>query len=197
MCKRCAESVQPLSYIEKERQILQFNALSLVHLQGLEPWAHWLREQVAGSSQKMEVSSYRYFYTKQRDFLYINFCTLCRILHRKVSSAQFETVQKPCTYSKTNKFRPIPYRLDGIGLSDRTSKSSHGGSHIEQSIFFPLHHRDNRNSPASLLFRIFLLKSFLSKTPVETLSEADASSAYPKVFNWSIYFCISSSVILL
>ena len=25
---------------EKERQILRFNALLLVHLQGLEPWAH-------------------------------------------------------------------------------------------------------------------------------------------------------------
>ena len=25
---------------EKERQILRFNALSQVHLQGLEPWAH-------------------------------------------------------------------------------------------------------------------------------------------------------------
>ena len=83
-----------------------------------------------------------------------------------VSSAQFETVQKPCTYSKTNKFRPTPYRLDGIGLSDRTSKSSHGGSHIEQSIFFPLHHRDNRNSPASLLFRIFLLKSGFQILPL-------------------------------
>ena len=75
-------------------------------------------------------------------------------------------MQKPCTYSKTNKFRPIPYRLDGIGLSDRTSKSSHGGSHIEQSIFFPLHHRDNRNSPASLLFRIFLLKSGFQILPL-------------------------------
>ena len=77
-----------------------------------------------------------------------------------------KTVQKPCTYSKTNKFRPTPYRLDGIGLSDRTSKSSHGGSHIEQSIFFPLHHRDNRNSPASLLFRIFLLKSGFQILPL-------------------------------
>ena len=28
---------------EKERQILRFNALLWVHLQGLEPWAHWLR----------------------------------------------------------------------------------------------------------------------------------------------------------
>ena len=25
---------------EKERQILRFNALLMVHLQGLEPWAH-------------------------------------------------------------------------------------------------------------------------------------------------------------
>ena len=43
MCKRCAESVQPLSYIKKERQILRFDVQYLVHLQGLEPWAHWLR----------------------------------------------------------------------------------------------------------------------------------------------------------
>ena len=32
MCKRCAESVQPLSYIKKERQILRFNVQYLVHL---------------------------------------------------------------------------------------------------------------------------------------------------------------------
>ena len=37
---KCANGVQPLSYIKKERQILRFNALLLVHLQGLEPWAH-------------------------------------------------------------------------------------------------------------------------------------------------------------
>ena len=40
MCKRCAESVQPLSYIKKERQIFRFDVQYLVHLQGLEPWAH-------------------------------------------------------------------------------------------------------------------------------------------------------------
>ena len=28
------------SHNGKERQILRFNALLLVHLQGLEPWAH-------------------------------------------------------------------------------------------------------------------------------------------------------------
>jgi hypothetical protein len=32
--------VQPLSYIKKERQILRFDVQYLVHLQGLEPWAH-------------------------------------------------------------------------------------------------------------------------------------------------------------
>ena len=40
LCKRCAESVQPLSYVKKERQILRFDVQYLVHLQGLEPWAH-------------------------------------------------------------------------------------------------------------------------------------------------------------
>ena len=40
LCKRCAESVHPLSYIKKERQILRFDVQYLVHLQGLEPWAH-------------------------------------------------------------------------------------------------------------------------------------------------------------
>ena len=40
LCKRCAESVQPLSYIKKERQILRFDVQYLVHLHGLEPWAH-------------------------------------------------------------------------------------------------------------------------------------------------------------
>ena len=32
MCKRCAESVQPLSYIKKERQIFRFDVQNLVHL---------------------------------------------------------------------------------------------------------------------------------------------------------------------
>ena len=35
-----------------------------------------------------------------------------------------KSVQKPCTYSLTNKNRSIPYRLDGIGLSGRASKLS-------------------------------------------------------------------------
>ena len=70
--------------------------LFVVHLQGLEPWAHWLREQAAGSSQFLEVSSHCYFWTRQRDFLPSNFCTLCRILQRKAPFARFETVQNPC-----------------------------------------------------------------------------------------------------
>ena len=37
---KCANGVQPLSYIKKERQILRFDVQYLVHLQGLEPWAH-------------------------------------------------------------------------------------------------------------------------------------------------------------
>ena len=37
---KCANGVQLLSYIEKERQILRFDVQYLVHLQGLEPWAH-------------------------------------------------------------------------------------------------------------------------------------------------------------
>ena len=70
--------------------------VDVVHLQGLEPWAHWLREQAAGSSRFMEVSSHRYFWAKQRSFSPGNFCTLCRILQRKAPSARFETVQSPC-----------------------------------------------------------------------------------------------------
>ena len=96
MCKRCAESVQPLSHIKKERQILRFDVQYLVHLQGLEPWAHWLREQAAGSSQFMKVSSHRCFWTRRRDFSPGNFCALCRILQRKAPFARFETVQNPC-----------------------------------------------------------------------------------------------------
>ena len=37
---KCANGVQPLSYIKKERQVLRFDVQNLVHLQGLEPWAH-------------------------------------------------------------------------------------------------------------------------------------------------------------
>ena len=36
---KCANGVQPLSYIKKERQVLRFDVQNLVHLQGLEPWA--------------------------------------------------------------------------------------------------------------------------------------------------------------
>ena len=34
--------------------------------------------------------------------------------------------------------RPIPYRLDGIGLSDRTSKSSLGGYYYDETAFLSL-----------------------------------------------------------
>ena len=47
---------------EKERQIIRFNALLLVHLQGLEPWAHWLRETNVQQSSIFKIASIRYFY---------------------------------------------------------------------------------------------------------------------------------------
>ena len=37
MCKRCAESVQPLSYIKKERQIFRFDVQNLVQLRNQNP----------------------------------------------------------------------------------------------------------------------------------------------------------------
>ena len=61
LCKRWCRKCAVAFLYKKERQILRFDVQYLVHLQGLEPWAHWLREQAAGSSQFMEVSSYRYF----------------------------------------------------------------------------------------------------------------------------------------
>ena len=47
---------------EKERQILRFNALLLVHLQGLEPWAHWLREANVQQSSISTITQLRCFY---------------------------------------------------------------------------------------------------------------------------------------
>ena len=37
MCKRCAESVQPLSYLKKERQIFRFDVQNLVQLRNQNP----------------------------------------------------------------------------------------------------------------------------------------------------------------
>ena len=39
VCRKCAVAFLH----KKERQILRFDVQYLVHLQGLEPWAHWLR----------------------------------------------------------------------------------------------------------------------------------------------------------
>ena len=58
MCKRCAAAF----LYKKERRILRFNALLLVHLQGLEPWAHWLRETNVQQSSIFKIASIRYFY---------------------------------------------------------------------------------------------------------------------------------------
>ena len=47
---------------KKERQILRFGVQYLVHLQGLEPWAHWLRETNVQQSSISRIAQIRYFY---------------------------------------------------------------------------------------------------------------------------------------
>ena len=47
---------------KKERQILRFDVQYLVHLQGLEPWAHWLRETNVQQSSIFRITQIRYFY---------------------------------------------------------------------------------------------------------------------------------------
>ena len=69
----------------------------------LESLALWLKEPTGQNTLILEVSSFRHFCAKHRDFLPGNFCTLCRILQVRVPIASLETVQKPCTYSGTNK----------------------------------------------------------------------------------------------
>ena len=46
---------------KKERQILRFDVQNLVHLQGLEPWAHWLRETNAQQSSISGITQIRRF----------------------------------------------------------------------------------------------------------------------------------------
>ena len=47
---------------KKERQILRFDVQYLVHLQGLEPWAHWLRETNVQQSSIFGIAQIRRFY---------------------------------------------------------------------------------------------------------------------------------------
>ena len=58
MCKRCAVAFPH----KKERQILRFDVQYLVHLQGLEPWAHWLRETNVQQSSIFRITQIRCFY---------------------------------------------------------------------------------------------------------------------------------------
>ena len=74
----------------------------------------------------MEVSSHRHFCSKQRDFCvvisapFVVFCTEKYPLHGlKPCKNRAETVH--LLSDKQN--RPIPHRLDGIGLSGRTARS--------------------------------------------------------------------------
>ena len=47
---------------KKERQILRFDVQNPVHLQGLEPWAHWLRETKVQQSSIFKIAQIRCFY---------------------------------------------------------------------------------------------------------------------------------------
>ena len=63
--KPCPDRADPdfSGYInEKERQILRFNALLWAHLQGLEPWAHWLRETNVQQLSISRITQIRCFY---------------------------------------------------------------------------------------------------------------------------------------
>lgn len=50
-----------------------------------------------------------------------------RILQREAPSARFETVQKPCTYSPTNKIALSPTDLTALVCVAAHQKSSLGG----------------------------------------------------------------------
>ena len=68
----------------------------LVRSRELESLALWLKEPTGQNTLILEVSSFRCFCAKHRDFLPGNFCTLCRILQVRVPIASLETVQKQC-----------------------------------------------------------------------------------------------------
>ena len=66
---------------------------------------------------------------------FVGFCSKKHPLHvLKPCKIRAETVH--LLSDKQN--RPIPYRLDGIGLSDRTSKSSLGGYYYDETAFLSL-----------------------------------------------------------
>ena len=68
----------------------------LVRSRELESLALWLKEPTGQNTLILEVSSFRYFCAKHRDFSLRNFCVLCRILQVRVPIASLETVQKQC-----------------------------------------------------------------------------------------------------
>ena len=134
----------------------------------------------------MEVSSHRHFCANQRDFLRSNFCTLCRILHRKVPSARFETVQKPCRNRALTLRqminRPIPYRLDGIGLSDRTARS---GSLLTKNSRLPVELSGQTSEQEAPVYRSSALFSALLRycrglCPVAFAKRVEKLLASPK-----------------
>ena len=81
---------------EKAAKILTNLRGFLVRSRELESLALWLKEPTGQNTLILEVSSFRHFCAKHRDFLPGNFCTLCRILQVRVPIVSLETVQKQC-----------------------------------------------------------------------------------------------------
>ena len=57
----CFLMIRSGTFFDGSKGFVLFSFVVVVHPQGLEPTAYWSREQAAGSSQFMEVSSCRYF----------------------------------------------------------------------------------------------------------------------------------------
>ena len=94
------------SLCSANRVVVQSHHPGPACLMELEFLALWLKEPTGQNTLILEVSSFRYFCAKHRDFPPGNFCTLCRILQVRVPHCipwnRAKTVQKPCTYSGTN-----------------------------------------------------------------------------------------------
>ena len=85
-----------LSLCSANRVVVQSHHPGPDCLRELESLPLWLKEPTGQNTLILEVSSFRYFCAKHRDFPPGNFCTLCRILQVRVPIASLETVQKQC-----------------------------------------------------------------------------------------------------
>ncbi len=85
-----------LSLCSANRVVVQSHHPGPDCLRELDSLALWLKEPTGQNTLILEVSSFRHFCAKHRDFLPGNFCTLCRILQVRVPIVSLETVQKQC-----------------------------------------------------------------------------------------------------